>query len=179
LDVSPIVFSDAELLLESSDRFPDEIMSARRLVMHHGIPLVLCSTRTRAELEAIQSRFGLRYPFICENGAAVCVPRGYLGFSLPGARRTGDYDVIEFGRPYADVVEILGRVSARLDIDVAGFHDASVEDVARECHLTLQQAQLAKARASTARSAPTGWGARPADATTTSARRLTRSSASA
>jgi mannosyl-3-phosphoglycerate phosphatase len=146
LEVRPIVFADTELLLESLGRLPDEILSVRRLVTDEDVPLVLCSTRTRAEIEHLQNRFGLRHPFVCENGAAVCVPRGYFGFDLPNARNAGGYEVVEFGRPYEDVVQALDQAAARLGIDVEGFHDASSEDVARECRLTLQHAQLAKLR---------------------------------
>lgn len=146
MDVRPIIFSDVELLLKSPDRLPDEIQTARRLATSQDLPLVLCSTRTRAEIEFIQYRFGLRHPFVCENGAAVYVPHGYFGFDLPGGRPAAGYEVIEFGRPYGDVVDALERTARRLGIEVTGFHDASVEDVARDCRLTLQQARLAKLR---------------------------------
>ena len=39
-----------------------------------GIPLVLASSKTRAEMELLHAELGLSDPFICENGAAICTP---------------------------------------------------------------------------------------------------------
>ena len=44
------------------------------------------------------------------------------------------------------MVEKLDRAADRLGIGVLGFHDMSVERVARECGLTLLEARLAKLR---------------------------------
>lgn len=40
--------------------------------------LVLCSGKTRAELECVQQRLVITQPFICENGGAVIIPNGYF-----------------------------------------------------------------------------------------------------
>jgi mannosyl-3-phosphoglycerate phosphatase len=116
------------------------------LVMRERIPLVICSSKTRAEIELIQQEFGIKHPFISENGAAVFVPRGYFGFDVPNSRNVAGYEAIAFGRPYADVVDALRRIAERQRIDIIGFNDMSVEDVAVDCDLTLMQARLAKLR---------------------------------
>jgi predicted mannosyl-3-phosphoglycerate phosphatase (HAD superfamily) len=56
------------------------------------------------------------------------------------------YGVVEFGKPYAEVVALLHRAADRLGIEVVGFSDMSVEDVAIDCDLPLLQARLAKLR---------------------------------
>ncbi len=112
----------------------------------NDIPLVLCSSRTRAEIEAIQQELGIRHPFVCERGSAVFIPEGYFGFNVPRARDLAGYEAVEYGRPYAEVVRILHRTAERLAIDIVGFSDMSVEEVARDCHVPLLQARLAKLR---------------------------------
>ena len=42
------------------------------------IPLVLCSSKTRAEMEQIRTTLGNSDPFIVENGAAIFVPQAWL-----------------------------------------------------------------------------------------------------
>jgi mannosyl-3-phosphoglycerate phosphatase len=111
-----------------------------------NVPLVLCSSRTRAEIEAIQQELGIRHPFVCESGGAVFIPGGYFEFNVPGARDLAGYEAVEYGRPYAEVVRILHRTAERLAIDIVGFSDMSVEEVARDCHVPLLQARLAKLR---------------------------------
>ena len=110
------------------------------------IILVLCSRRTRAELESRRQALGIFHPFICEEGAAAFVPERYFGQPIEGARKVCGYEVVEFAAPYEQVVETLRRVSDRLGIDVVGFHDMSVAQVADECGLSLLDARLAKLR---------------------------------
>jgi mannosyl-3-phosphoglycerate phosphatase len=54
--------------------------------------------------------------------------------------------VIEFGRSYVGVVELLHRTARRVHVDVVGFSDMSVEQVATAYDLSLSRARLAKLR---------------------------------
>lgn len=108
--------------------------------------LVLCSSMTRAELEMCQQELEIQHPFICESGAAVFVPRGYFPFEIPSDRELAGYCAIEFGRPHAEVLEILHRAAARARVGIVGFSDLSVEQVAADCGLSLSQARLSKLR---------------------------------
>jgi mannosyl-3-phosphoglycerate phosphatase len=111
-----------------------------------NVAVVLCSSQTRAELEFIQQMLGTDDPFICEHGAAVFVPEGYFPVRIPGARDFAGCQVIEFGRPYADVVDALQQSAERVRVEIAGFSDMSIEEVAHECGIPLLQARLAKLR---------------------------------
>lgn len=111
-----------------------------------GVPLVLCSSKTRAELEELRQQLGLECPFISENGAALHVPEGYFPFEIPGALRIGSGDVVVFGRVYAQVVAMLHDAAQAAGVRVEGFSDMSVEQVAAETGLSLHAASLAKRR---------------------------------
>lgn len=119
---------------------------ADAVLAQERVALVLCSSMTRAQMEMIQQELGIKQPFICESGAAIMIPDGYFPFDVPRHRSLPGYRVIEFGRPYAEVVALLHRTAARLSTPVVGFSDQSVEDVARECGLSLSYARLAKLR---------------------------------
>ena len=147
LHVPAIVFADIDWappvrLFDRGDRLAAvlEMLAVRR------ITLVLCSRRTRAEVESIRQDLGIFHPFVCENGAAAFVPERYFGSELENARKVGGYQAIEFGAPYEQVVETLRRVADRLGLRVQGFHDMSVEQVSRERGLSLLEARLAKLR---------------------------------
>ena len=123
--------------------------SARRAlnrIEREHLPVVFCSSRTRAELELVQQELGINQPFICENGAAVFVPRGYFGCRVARAIDVAGYETVEFGKPYAEIVASLRRAADRLEMNVIGFSDMSVEDVAIDCDVPLLQARLAKLR---------------------------------
>ena len=121
------------------------VKAGTRLAAEH-VGVVLCSSMTRAELEMIEHELGINQPFICESGAAILVPANYFPFDVPCHRQLPGYRVIDFGRPYADVVAVLHRTARRVHAAVIGFNDLSVEQVAHECGLSLSQARLAKLR---------------------------------
>jgi mannosyl-3-phosphoglycerate phosphatase len=62
------------------------------------------------------------------------------------ARDIAGYQALEFGKPYAEVVQSLRETAGRVAVDVIGFSDMSVEQVATECRLPLLRARLAKLR---------------------------------
>ena len=110
------------------------------------VSVVLCSSKTRAELEQIQQELGIRHPFVCENGGALFIPPAYFDFAVPHAREIAGYQAVEFGRPYAEVVDALHRTADQTGVEILGFSDMSVDEVAHECEVTLLQARLAKLR---------------------------------
>lgn len=147
LPVPAIVFADIDSappvrLFDRGDRLAAllETLAVRR------ITIVLCSRRTRAEVEGIRQDLGIFHPFVCENGAAAFVPERYFGSELENTRKVGGYQAIEFGSPYEQVVDTLRRVADRLNLRIQGFHDMSVEQVSREQRLSLLEARLAKLR---------------------------------
>jgi mannosyl-3-phosphoglycerate phosphatase len=146
-DIPIVVFSDLDgTLLDLRTYAADGARSALARLAREGIPLVFCSSKTRAEIQLVQQELGVSHPFICENGGALYMPDGYFVFEELDVRKVAGYCVVEFGRPYAEVVERLHQAAARLRLEVVGFSDMSVEEVARECDLPLMQARLAKLR---------------------------------
>lgn len=146
-DARLVVFTDLDgTLLDHETYSHTPATEALDLLERKGIPLILCSSKTRAEIELIQLDLRLRHPFISENGGAVFMPRGYLPFAPEGARNIEGYEALEFGTPYWQLVEVLHRVSAELGIKVVGFSDMSGEEIADDCKLSLAEARLAKLR---------------------------------
>ena len=112
----------------------------------HGIAVVLWGNETRSEMELIQSDLNLQHPFISENGGGLFIRHGYFLKRPSIGRSIQSYDVLDFGRPYHEVAEALHEVARRHECPLIGFSVMSIEDVARECGLSLAQARLAKLR---------------------------------
>jgi mannosyl-3-phosphoglycerate phosphatase len=106
------------------------------------VALVLCSGRTRAELEYIQQRLRVHDPFVCEFGAAVFIPSDYFTFEVPSSRDAVGYRAVEFGTAHARVVESLRLIAEQQEIEIIRLSDLSLEDVARTCHVPRCQARL-------------------------------------
>ena len=136
---------DDSLLEPGAQALPSE-RAALDFLARRGIPLVVNSSRTHAEIERIQETLRLLMPSISEHGSALFIPPGCFP-SIPdrAARAVGGH-VIEFGRPYHEVVDAVRITSRDLGVEIVGFADLTIEDVALELGVTDVEAQLAKLR---------------------------------
>ena len=143
-----LVFSDLDGTLLDEETYS---FAAAQAALHAlgelNIPLILCSSKTRAEIEFWRERLENRHPFVVENGGAIFVPRQYFPHPPKGTRRKARaYDVIEFGTPYPDLVAALREASAISGCKVLGFNDMTAEEIGRRTLLPLDQAKLARQR---------------------------------
>jgi mannosyl-3-phosphoglycerate phosphatase len=159
-DVSLLIFSDLDgTLLDPHSYSFEGAREGLDAVTRAGVPLILCSSKTRVEIESLQYDLLMEFPyirangepmlhpFISENGGALFVPRGYFSaVTHMRASRTGAYETVEFGRRYGEVVAALRRTSQRVGVPVMGFSTMTAEEIARECGCSLTQARLAKCR---------------------------------
>ena len=113
---------------------------------HDGIPLVLCSSKTRAEIEPLRAELRNDHPFVSENGGALFVPAGYFPFDIDGAERRGRYDVLRLGDAHRDLVRALAAASHASGVRVRGFTTMTDAEVASATGLTMDQARLARER---------------------------------
>jgi mannosyl-3-phosphoglycerate phosphatase family protein len=136
---------DDSLLEPGARALPSE-RAALDFLASRGIPLVINSSRTHAEIERIQETLRLLTPSISEHGSALFIPPGCFP-SIPdrAARAVGGH-VIEFGRPYHEVVEAVRITGRELGMEIVGFADLTIEDAARELGVSDVEAQLAKLR---------------------------------
>jgi len=142
-----VVFTDLDGTL--LDHFTYSFAAAEpalRLLLHKDIPLVLCSSKTRAEIEVVRAALGNGHPFIAENGGAVFIPTGYFprGSFSPG--RIPGYDVVEFGTPYTGILEVFERLKERFPGKLRGFHELTKGEVAGLTGLVTPAAELARKR---------------------------------
>ncbi len=110
------------------------------------VPLIFCSSKTRAEIEAVRQKCSNSHPFISENGGGVFIPKGYFPLPIQGGVRQGEYVIIKLGARYAELVEALRQASVSTGTSIRGFNDMTIEEIARECNLSETEARLAKQR---------------------------------
>ncbi len=144
--VKYLIFTDLDgtLLDEETYRF-DAARPALKLLEERNIPVILCSSKTRLELEHYRRLLKNHHPFVAENGGAVFVPKGYFAFPASGRIRDG-YEVLEFGLSYEILARALERCRKETGVSVTGFHELCTEEVARLTGLPLQEAHWALIR---------------------------------
>jgi mannosyl-3-phosphoglycerate phosphatase len=142
-----VIFSDLDgtLLHPQTYSFAPAAQALAKL-RGQGIPVVISTSKTRAEVELWRERLGNVDPFITENGGAIFIPRGYFPFPIPGAERRGGYDIVAMGVPYPLLVEALRAAAKETGCEVLGFHDMSVAEISVRTLLPVRQAEFAKQR---------------------------------
>ena len=111
-----------------------------------GIPLVLASSKTRAEIRALRDALGNRHPYIVENGAAVIFPDGYLATPPEGARRDGDEWVCAFSPARAHWLAVLDDLRDTFAGEFENFAHGGVDWIVERTGLAPAAAQLANTR---------------------------------
>ena len=141
-----VIFSDLDGSLLDADTYCfDSALPALRLIREKAIPIVFVSSKTRSEVEMWRQRLQNEHPFVVENGGAIYIPDGYFPFDIPGDTQDG-YRVISLGKTYGAVRKQFVDLRERFGINVRGFGDMSVDEVASLTGLTRDEAELAKNR---------------------------------
>lgn len=111
------------------------------------IPVVLCTSKSRAELRALRRELGGPHLAIVEDGAAILVPRGTApALRLPGARRVREGRLVALAPPYATVRRAFAALRRASGGAVIGFGDLRVADVAALTGLRPAAARRARRR---------------------------------
>ena len=143
-----IVFTDLDgTLLDQNAHTYQASLPAVRKLQALRIPVILCSSKTRAVVEPLWRELTLEEPFIFENGGAICLTPGYFPFALDDARSDGDLDIIELGSRIGELRAGLAEAARRLHIRVRSFGDMKPKDIAELTGFTRQQSQAAAQRA--------------------------------
>ena len=117
---------------------------ALAIIREKGIPLVIVTSKTRAEVEVLREKLAIHDPFIVENGGGIFFEKGYRGFEIPGCISQNGYCLIELGKDYREVRRFFRKLKERFP--VVGFGDMSVEEIAKLTGLGLEEAKRASRR---------------------------------
>ena len=145
-----LIFTDLDgTLLDSSYSF-HEALPALDLTRERGIPLIICSSKTRTEIEHYRERLDNKHPFISENGGGIFLPEGYFDLEPEIVERyvvttEEGYDMLRLGARYGDLRRALGKLRDK-GFSVRGFGDMTVEEVAALTGLSPGEAGMAKKR---------------------------------
>jgi mannosyl-3-phosphoglycerate phosphatase len=142
-----MIFSDLDGTLLDRDTYSFEpALPALRVIKRKGIPLVLSSSKTRAEIELYRKKLENNHPFISENGGAIFIPKDYFSFQFPYHRELEWFFVVELGALYMKIIEVLKSIKKETGISIKGFYDLTEKEIASLCGVSLKEAEFAKQR---------------------------------
>jgi mannosyl-3-phosphoglycerate phosphatase len=142
-----VIFTDLDGTLLDRDTYSfGPAKPALHLIRLKNIPLILSSSKTRAEIEIYRKQLENGHPFISENGGAVFIPKGTFSFPYPYDKELKDYFVLELGTSHPQIIEALESIKKESGIPIKGFSDLSEKEISSLCNLSLEEAGLAKRR---------------------------------
>ncbi|WP_417519728.1 HAD-IIB family hydrolase [Marinobacter sp.] len=136
-----LIFSDLDGTLLNYENYRwQQARPALERIAEAGIPLILNSSKTAAEIRILRQQLGNTDPFIVENSAAVVIPPDTFG--------NDSEQIVHFGAPRAEVLKVLAaqRESGAL---FRGFADMDDDELAQLTGLDSSSASRARERLGT------------------------------
>lgn len=146
----PVIFTDLDgTLLDYSTYSFEKALPALNLIKQKNIPIIICSSKTRKEIEYYRKKLDNNHPFISENGGGIFIPKGYFEFGLPSLEfevvYENDYQVIRLGAKYSNLREAIKELM-REEFQIKGFGDMTVRELAEIANMKAEEASMAKER---------------------------------
>lgn len=142
-----LVFTDLDgTLLAHEDYDWAPAATALEALRVRRVPLVIASSKTRAEIEAWRARIGVNDPFISENGGALYVPGDSPVAPFVRGEPLASYVCAAFGTPYARLCEALDTLAQGLGVPLYGFAAMSDTEIGHQTGLPPEDVARARQR---------------------------------
>lgn len=142
-----LIFTDLDGSLLDHDSYSHSAADALLEKLEHDqVPVILTTSKTRAEVEALRSELNNSHPFIIENGAGVYIPQGYFPQKPEGCIDVGRFWVFRFCEPREHWLSILELGKTIFPHSFSHFAAMKEEVIAQVTGLSLEQAQQANTR---------------------------------
>ncbi len=144
-----IIFTDLDGTLLDENYSYKKALPALTVLQEKNIPLILCSSKTRAEIEKLRRKIGNGFPFISENGGGIFIPLSEKELIIESrelpVEQTGGYCLVRLGASYSDLRHTLKELRAE-GLRVKGFGDMTLQETASFTGLSMADAGLARRR---------------------------------
>jgi len=124
-----LIFTDLDgSLLNQEDYLYAEAVPTLEKIKAAGIPLVMVTSKTRTEVEHLQTKMNIADPFITENGGGIFFPDSLGMKNLAGGEKKGKYTFIRLGASYGNIRTFFVKAASRFAI--RGFGDMKTAEIA-------------------------------------------------
>ena len=142
-----IIFTDLDgTLLDRNTYGWEEAKPALTLCKRLKVPIILASSKTRAEIEVLRHKLSIYAPFISENGGGIFSQGKIFKETPPGASFNKGLWKWSLGVPYSRLIEILQEIKNELGLQIRGFSEMSTEEISCLTGLDLESSRLASMR---------------------------------
>ncbi|MEX0614768.1 MAG: HAD-IIB family hydrolase, partial [Methylophaga sp.] len=125
-----LIFTDLDgSLLDHHHYRHDEADELLSQLAENAIPVIPASSKTHSEIERLRHSLNNTEPFICENGAAICIPVGYFADQPAETVVEQQYWLKTFVKPRQHWLDIISTLKPQFGIDFTGFADAGIDGI--------------------------------------------------
>lgn len=143
----PLIFTDLDgTLLDHHSYQCDVIKPFLETLNTSGINVIFNTSKTFAEVTALQSTLAHVQPFITENGAAVYIPKNYFALKPIGCDEYQNYWRFIFGEDNQQLHADLAKHASEFTDNYCLFSQMSAEKIATLTGLSKEQSRLALTR---------------------------------
>ncbi len=152
---SHLVFTDLDgTLLDHRTYGWKEALAALEYCRKNSVPVILVSSKTRAEMDVLRRELNLSAPFVSENGGGVFFPRETFRDAPTGSSPSENKGLEgseglwqwSLGIPYARLIHALSDMRKSLGFSLKGFSEMDVAEISRLTGLDETSAHLAAMR---------------------------------
>jgi len=142
-----LIFTDLDgTLLDHFSYKWDGARPALKLCKDLHIPVIMVSSKTRAELDILRREMDLAFPFISENGGGIFFPREWTGKLPPGIILAENIWKLSLGTPYDQLKEGLKDIREELGWQIRGFSEMTLKEISGLTGLDSEASLLAAKR---------------------------------
>lgn len=140
-----LIFTDLDgTLLDHYSYSFEPALPVIELLNSEGIPWILNTSKTLAELSELRIALNNSHPMIVENGGGIAFPAGQPMAALASDGAKGGFHLLTLGVQRANILAKLEPL--RAEFSFRGFSDMSAEELSELTGLTVAQAQQAMDR---------------------------------
>jgi mannosyl-3-phosphoglycerate phosphatase len=142
-----LIFTDLDgTLLNQDDYQYAQALPVLAELKKKQIPVIIVTSKTKAEVAYLSAEIGLNDPFIVENGSGIFIPLKDQRFDLKDTIREGEYHLYRLGMTYQQARMALQEISQALGENLKGFGDLTVDEIIDLTGLSPEKVKLAKMR---------------------------------
>lgn len=143
-----LIFTDLNDTLLDRDYDFSAARTALEKIWEYEIPLIITTSKTRAQAELYRSQLNINHPLIVENGAAICFPDGsFPAGRLPaGCSRDGDEFIFELSRNVDFLIPKLNSAVEKTGAEIEMIFDMPTEKIMKLTGMSEKESELARKR---------------------------------
>lgn len=142
-----LVFTDLDgTLLDYHTYSKEAAMTGLHMLEDLDIPLIIVSSKTRAEIQPILDIPCMTNVFIVENGSAIFFKQDLVRKHQKAGSSIDGYQAVILGEQYEHILEALKKARQECSVRIRGFSDMSISEVVEITGLDSESAFRAKQR---------------------------------